>query len=77
MQVSYRYDNVISHCLQKETLHVGRRDRDAIMDSMSKITHASLILESRESDFVPEQTVVPRLHATEMSFRTGTGTGVN
>ena len=35
-----------------------RRDCDAIMDYMSKITYALPILDSQESDFMPERTVV-------------------
>ena len=38
---------------------------------MSKTTHAQPVPHSRENDFMPERTVVPRLHDKGMSFRTG------
>ena len=43
----------------------------AILDWMSKTTHAPHVPDFQESDFMPEQTVVPRLHEMGRSFHTG------
>ena len=53
-------------CLREGTLHGGRRKCDVILD-----VYVLLVPDSRESDFMPERTVVPRLHDIAMSFRTG------
>ena len=53
-------------CLNKQIC-----DCDAILDWMSKITHALPVPDCRESDFTSRRTVVSRLHDIEMSFRTG------
>ena len=43
----------------------------AILDLISKTKHALPVLDSRESDFMPEQTVVLCLRDIGMSFLTG------
>ena len=59
----------------------SRRGFDAILDWMSKTTHALPVPDSRESDFMPERTVVPHSYDIGMSFlperksRSGTVTG--
>ena len=58
-------------CLHEGTLHVDRRDCDAISNWISKSAHALAVPDSRESDFMLERTAVPRLHDIGMSFRTG------
>ena len=47
------------------------RPGDAILDWISKSAHALPVLDSQESNFMPERTAVPRLHDIGMSFRTG------
>ena len=46
--------------LREGALHAGQRDCDAILDWMSKTTHALPVQDSRKGDFVPERTVVVR-----------------
>ena len=81
-EVSHRYDIVIPYCVYMKgrdfilhfhegTVHVGRRDSNAILDWKSKTTQALPIPDSGESDFMPEQTVVPLLHDSGMRFCTG------
>ena len=50
------------------TVHVGLCHSNAILDYMLKTTQALPIPDSGESDFMPEQTVVPPLHDSGMSF---------
>ena len=57
-------------CLHEVTLHIDRRDCDAILEWMPKTLHAQTVPDSRESDIMLERTVVPRLHDIGMSFRT-------
>ena len=82
VRAPYRYDLVISYRvymkgwdfiprLREGTLHAGRSDCDAILDWMRKTTCALPIPDSRESDFMPERTVEPRLHDIGMHFGTG------
>ena len=58
-------------CLHKGTLHVDRRDCDAILNWIWKTALAVPVPDSRESDLMLERTAVPRLHDIGMSFRTG------
>ena len=58
-------------CLHEGTLHVDRRDCDAILNWISKTALAVPVPDSRESDLMLERTAVPRLHDIGMSFRTG------
>ena len=57
--------------LHEGTLHGGWRDCDAILDWMSKTTHALPVPVSWESDFMPERTVVLHLNDIGMSFCSG------
>ena len=58
-------------CLHEWTIHVNKRDCDAILDWMLKNAHALPIPDSQESDFMLERPAVPHLHDIGMSFRTG------
>ena len=66
-----RKEEIFNPSLHKGTLHAGRHDGDALLDWMSKTAHALPVPDSRESDLMPERTVVTRLHDNGMSFRTG------
>ena len=48
-----------------------RRPGDAILDWMSKTAHVLPVPDSQESDFMTEQTAVPRLYDIGTSFHTG------
>ena len=54
--------------LHEGTLHT---DRHTLLDWITTIMHALPVPVFQESEFVPKQVVVPRLHGSGIIFRTG------
>ena len=73
VRVPYRYD---MFTWRDEIFNPRLHEGFALLVWISKTTHALSVPDFRESDFMPERTVVPRLHDIRMSFRTGMKTSL-